>query len=132
MITSSELFPSRESTLKANLETYVAEILKTKEKKFVRDKLSYGNNVAYNWAQTKNRTRNNKMRNTKESTNELNDSVSSASSSQAQDHSRTFRTLSSFKHSKSPQIIWYHETRSRHKITHEHVGHYSQNLLFIG
>lgn len=44
-------------------ETYVAEILKTKEKKFVRDKLSYDNNQAYAWTQTKtSKRRNTKMR----------------------------------------------------------------------
>lgn len=80
LITLNELFPSRESTLKANLEIYIAEILKTKEKKLIRDKLSYHNNQVYNWAQTKNRRRNNTMRNPKESTNEPNDSDSSVSS----------------------------------------------------
>lgn len=62
MITSDALFSTRESTLKANFEIYVAEILKTKEKKFMRDKLSYDNSQAYNCAPTKNRRCNIKMR----------------------------------------------------------------------
>lgn len=43
------LFASRELTLKRDLETFVSEILKTKEKKFKHDKLAYDNNTAYNW-----------------------------------------------------------------------------------
>lgn len=38
LITSDELFSTCESTLKANLEIDVPEILKTKENKFMRDK----------------------------------------------------------------------------------------------
>lgn len=93
LITTDVLFPARENVLKTNLEIYVAEILKTKEKKFVRDKLSYDNKQAYNWAQTNNkgRRRINQTRPPRQLTSEPNDSdssVSSISSSQAQDFTR--------------------------------------------
>lgn len=91
MIVSSELFPVREGTLKTHLETYVVEILKTKEKKFIRDKLSYDNNQAYSWASTKtNKRRNLKMWASKETHSEPNGSdTSSASSLSSQALDRT-------------------------------------------
>lgn len=48
-IVQEELFSTRESTLKADLENYVSALLKNKEQKFIRDKLSYDNSQAYNW-----------------------------------------------------------------------------------
>lgn len=93
-IVSSELFSSRESNLKTHIETYVADILKTKEKKFLRDKVSYDNNQAYAWTQNKtNKRRNTKMRTPRDVPSESNDSdTSSASSlsSQAQEGSKDF------------------------------------------
>lgn len=84
------------------IELYVAEILKTKEKKIMRDKLSYDNSQAYNWALLKNRRRNTKMRTPKEQSSELIDSdtssLSSVSSSQAFDHTTTTKKQQAFKH----------------------------------
>lgn len=45
-ITLNDLFPTREGTLNTDLEGYVTEILKTKEKKCIRDKLAYDNKQA--------------------------------------------------------------------------------------
>lgn len=89
-IISNDQFSSRESLLKTNLETYVSEILKTKEKKFMRDKLSYANAQAYNWAPTKNKRRNIQMHAFKKAQSEPNDSdTSSASSLSSQAPDRT-------------------------------------------
>lgn len=100
-ITSDGLFSTWESALKTNLEGYVTEILKTKEKKFVRDKLAYDNKQAYHWGQKNNKAkrRNNQTQNPKQPTSKPNDSdssVSSVSSSQAQD-TRSTRTQEAVK-----------------------------------
>lgn len=80
---------------------FVPEILKTKGNKFMRDKLAYDNNTAYNWTYAKNKRRNNKVPISKDSTNDPNDSDTSAfssiSSSQVHDHTRTGETLGSHK-----------------------------------
>lgn len=137
LITSDELFPTWEGTLKAKLKIYVAEILKTKEKKIIRDKLSYDNNQAYNWAQTKNRRCNNKTRNSKESTIEPNHSDSSASftsSSQAPDHTRITKTQVSFKpkNGKDTAQSGIVKRTPEHKDTYEHSGSDCQNFsLFL-
>lgn len=91
-IISDELFSTRETALKADLENYDSNILKTKEKKFIRDKLFYDNSQAYNWGsatKTWRRYQNNKKRNANESSNGQNGSdsrASSVSSMQAPDH----------------------------------------------
>ncbi|XP_073491307.1 uncharacterized protein [Aquarana catesbeiana] len=104
LITLDGLFSTRESALKTNLEGYVTEILKTKERKFVRDKLAYDNKQAYHWDQKNNKAkrRNNQTRNPKQPISEPNDSdssVSPVSSFQAQDM-RSTRTQEAAKYTK--------------------------------
>lgn len=81
LIVSSELFSNRETILKTELENYVSGLLKTKEKKYMRDKLAYDNDQAYNWIQQKSRKRNNKKPIYKETYSEPNDSDTSSASS---------------------------------------------------
>lgn len=99
-IIADALFSTRENELKSNLELYVTEILKTKEKKYIRDKLAYDNKQAYNWSQNnyKRKKRNNQTRQFKQANSEPSDSdssVSSVSSLQAQDFTRFTRTQDS-------------------------------------
>lgn len=75
LITTDGLFSARENIMKTNLEIYVIEILKIKEK-FIRDKLAYDNKQAYNWAQSnhKGKRRNNRTCHFRQTTSEPNDS----------------------------------------------------------
>lgn len=106
-IVTDGLFSTRENELKTNLESYVTEVLKTKEKKYIRDKLAYDNKQAYNWSPNnyRRKKRNNQKRQTKQANSEPSDSdssVSSVSSLQAQEFTRLTRTQDSLnsKHSK--------------------------------
>lgn len=96
-IITDGLFSTRENELKSNLQVYVTEILKTKEKKYIRDKLAYDNKQAYNWSQNsyKRKKRNNQTRQSRQVNGEPSDSdssVSSVSSLQAQKFTRLTRS----------------------------------------
>lgn len=48
-LTAGSSFNKREEDLKAHIESFVGDLLKTKEKKLARDKLAYDSNEAYKW-----------------------------------------------------------------------------------
>lgn len=48
-------FSDKESALEKYLETFVKDILKTKDKKYYRDRLAYETNTAYHWSENRKR-----------------------------------------------------------------------------